>query len=167
MPPTGAIAARSARYPPLIPALFSCALAALTYSNALECGFVFDDHLAIEGNQDVVGSTALSGLLENDFWGKPLVAVDSNKSWRPLSVLSFRLQAQRSRKDAVAHGSVQLDAMRFHAANVALHALVSGGVSLLGAELWPFERWTVALVSGTVFAVHPVHVEVHDVARAI
>ena len=146
---------------PLFPALFSCALAALTYSNALECGFVFDDHLAIEGNQDVVGSTALSGLLGNDFWGKPLVAVDSNKSWRPFAVLSFRLQAQRSRiEEAGTHSDVKLDAMAFHAANVALHALVSGGVALLGAELWGQERWTVALVSGAVFAVHPVHVEV-------
>ena len=100
---------------PAVPgAVLVHALAALTYSNALECGFVFDDHLAIEGNQDVVGSTALSGLLGNDFWGKPLVAVDSNKSWRPFAVLSFRLQAQRSRiEEAGTHSDASLMRWRF------------------------------------------------------
>ncbi len=85
----------------------------LSYFNSLQGLFTFDDHLALEGNRDVrcsiSPSTAESGFLDilldleggplrskfflHDFWGKNLDDIASHRSYRPLTVLSFRLNA--------------------------------------------------------------------------
>eukprot|EP01043_Picozoa_sp_COSAG02_P074150 COSAG02_NODE_14716_length_1243_cov_1.769231_1_plen_75_part_01 len=44
---------------------------------------------AIEENMDLRPQTPLSKLVEHDFWGTPLRSNLSNKSFRPLTVLSF------------------------------------------------------------------------------
>ncbi len=46
---------------------------------------------AIEENMDLRPQTPLSKLMEHDFWGTPLRSNLSNKSFRPLTVLSFRM----------------------------------------------------------------------------
>lgn len=46
---------------------------------------------AIEENMDLRPETPLSRLMEHDFWGVPLRSNMSNKSFRPLTVLSFRI----------------------------------------------------------------------------
>ena len=78
-------------------------LAAGVYFNSLDGHFVHDDLSAITGNHDVTGSgsggsgsgTAGSGttawdFLRNDFWGTALHDPKSHKSYRPLTILTFK-----------------------------------------------------------------------------
>ena len=44
----------------------------LCYLNSLGCGFVFDDVSAIKDNKDLLPSTPISNLFNNDFWGIPM-----------------------------------------------------------------------------------------------
>jgi len=67
---------------------------------ALESECCWYDDMAVPSNLDVVGvdssPTSVWGrglwpLLTNDFWGTPMAHADSHKSWRPITVASFRL----------------------------------------------------------------------------
>ena len=78
----------------------------LLYSNSLDGAFVFDDHVAIVGNRDVVGEPPASArdawaqvaqIFRDDYWGTPLASDASHKSYRPLTVLSFRANALAAR----------------------------------------------------------------------
>lgn len=66
------------------------ATAVLSYVNSLGGEFVHDDIPAIVTNGDVIGSNSLRELFLNDFWGTPMADVNSHKSYRPLTTLSFR-----------------------------------------------------------------------------
>ena len=46
---------------------------------------------AIVKNPDLLPSTPIWNLAANDFWGTPLTHSGSHKSYRPLCVLTFRL----------------------------------------------------------------------------
>jgi hypothetical protein len=146
---------------------FSAAAAAACYLNALENAFVFDDTLAIVNNPDIRPGAPLADLLLHDFWGKALEKEDSHKSYRPLTVLSFRAHTLWTGREAAPR--------YFHAVNVVLHAATAACVAGLGAWLWPRRnadsrhgggathgarpRPRVALLAGLLFAAHPVHVE--------
>ena len=92
-------------------------------------------------------NTPLSSVFKNDFWGLPLSHAESHKSYRPLTVLSFRLNHRL-------HG---LWAPGFHAVNVAAHAgvcvLFFWACLGLGASLAP------SLSASLLFASHPIHTE--------
>ena len=47
-------------------------------------------------NADVQGTSSWKALLLNDYWGRPLDTKSSHKSWRPLSVVSFRYLSSSS-----------------------------------------------------------------------
>ena len=55
--------------------------------------FVFDDLEAIVNNQDV-SSGPVGDLFLHDFWGTNLTSSASHKSYRPLTVLTFRYSIQ-------------------------------------------------------------------------
>lgn len=116
-------------------------------ANSLRNGLVWDDKAAIVLNRDVTGTSP--SLLQNDYWGQPMVAPDSHKSWRPLSVLSFRLNHK-------IHG---LKPMGYHLLNVLLHGASSFFVARLSS------RFTSSWKPGLLFACHPIHTEV--VASAV
>jgi hypothetical protein len=63
----------------------------ICYINSLDGGFVFDDSEAIINNEDLKPETPILNLFYNDFWGTRLTHNGSHKSYRPLTVLSFRL----------------------------------------------------------------------------
>ena len=127
--------------------LFPVCVSLLTFSNSLNGAFVIDDGSAVRTNQDLRSETPLSQLLVRDFWGRPIEAATSVKSYRPLTVLSFRWNFS-------AHG---LDVWGYHAVNVLLHALCTALVHLLArAQLSDELAADVAALS---FAVHPVHCE--------
>ncbi|UYV72594.1 hypothetical protein LAZ67_9003892 [Cordylochernes scorpioides] len=99
---------------------------------------------AILSNPDLLPSTPISALFRNDFWGTPLSHSGSHKSYRPLCVLTFRLN----------YALGGLDPRGYHAANVALHGLVSALFTRLAS------RWAQRpLLAGLLFAAHPVHAE--------
>jgi protein O-mannosyl-transferase len=82
--------------------------------------------------------------------GKSMYDEASHKSYRPLTILSFRL-------DWLLGGHTH-DATLFHTVNVVLHCAVCAATTLLSLSLFPREPWT-ATFGGLLFAVHPVHVE--------
>ena len=129
-------------------------LAVLVYSNSLDGDFVFDDTRAVVQNPDVLGQRPLAAVFAHDFWGKNLADPTSHKTWRPLTTLTFRL----NRQSAGADGSA-ISTWGFHATNVILHAIVSGLVVCMSADMLFGGRWRPALLAGALFAVHPVHVE--------
>lgn len=60
------------------------------YSNSYHGGFVFDDSEAIVNNHDVNLKTPVVKIFSHDFWGTRLTNHASHKSYRPLTILSFR-----------------------------------------------------------------------------
>jgi len=116
------------------------------YWNSLQCGFVFDDISAIRDNRDLRPHVPISNLLENDFWGTPMKKEQSHKSYRPLTVFTFRL-------NYLVH---ELHPLGYHLTNVLLHSSVTllyhhlCGTLLSGAA---------AALAALLFAVHPVHTE--------
>ncbi|XP_030632534.1 protein O-mannosyl-transferase TMTC3 [Chanos chanos] len=121
-------------------------LVAVCYWNSLSCGFVFDDVSAILDNKDLRPSTPLRNLFLNDFWGTPMSEERSHKSYRPLTVLTFRLNFLLS----------ELSAASYHLLNVVLHAAVC--VLFLRFCRLFLDRSS-SLVAALLFAVHPIHTE--------
>ena len=66
------------------------ALAAGVYWNSVDGQFVHDDIVAVVKNEDVRPDTPLVDILRHDFWGQPINSERSHKSYRPLSVATFR-----------------------------------------------------------------------------
>ena len=84
-----------------LPTLFFPSAAGVVFLFAVSCfvnsyqgDFVFDDSEAILSNTDLKPSTPLSDLFVHDFWGSKLDSKTSHKSYRPLTVLTFRWVAQ-------------------------------------------------------------------------
>ena len=92
-----------------------CGIAGVAvFLNSLFGDFIFDDVHAIVRNRDVLGEASMADLWLNDYWGMQLISNDSHKSYRPLTVLTFRLN----------HALHGLSPVGFHAFNVALHGVV-------------------------------------------
>ncbi|CAI6365923.1 unnamed protein product [Macrosiphum euphorbiae] len=126
--------------------LICCSLAIAVYANTLNAGFVYDDNRAIIANEDIRPSTSGTNLWWNDFWGTPMGTGNSHGSYRPITVLTYRLNYRFS----------GLKATSYHVTNVALHGLATGLV-LSVARTVTSQRG--ALLSAALFAVHPVHAD--------
>ncbi len=85
-------------------------------------------------------------LFLNDFWGTPMAQESSHKSYRPLTVLTYRWN----------YALTALEPWTYHAVNVALHAIV---VALFYRFSCGFLNSKAAFAGGVLFATHPVHVE--------
>uniref|UniRef100_A0A8C5WTF6 Protein O-mannosyl-transferase TMTC3 n=1 Tax=Laticauda laticaudata TaxID=8630 RepID=A0A8C5WTF6_LATLA len=119
---------------------------AACYWNSLFCGFVFDDVSAILDNKDLHPSTPINNLFLNDFWGTPMSEERSHKSYRPLTVFTFRLNYLFS----------ELNAISYHFLNVIFHAIVCI-IFLKVCKLFLDNKSS--LVASLLFAVHPIHTE--------
>ncbi|XP_061871977.1 protein O-mannosyl-transferase TMTC3 [Colius striatus] len=119
---------------------------AVCYWNSLFCGFVFDDVSAILDNKDLHPSTPLTNLFQNDFWGTPMSEERSHKSYRPLTVLTFRLNYLFS----------ELNAVSYHFLNLVFHVVVCI-VFLKVCKLFLDNKSSI--VASLLFAVHPIHTE--------
>lgn len=151
-----------------LPSLFFTPAAGVVFVFALACfmnsyqgDFVFDDSEAILSNNDLKPETPLSDLFVHDFWGSKLDSKTSHKSYRPLTVLTFRWNYFLS------GGPYP---MSFHIVNIILHGLVSvlmlavfslvlagyhndrEGRPLFGAP-------KASLACAILFAIHPIHTE--------
>jgi len=65
-------------------------LALVCYSCCLHGDFVHDDLMAIVKNPDVRSESSIVELWTHDFWGQKMSSNLSHKSYRPLTVLTFR-----------------------------------------------------------------------------
>ncbi|XP_075066641.1 protein O-mannosyl-transferase TMTC1 [Mixophyes fleayi] len=123
-------------------------VAGLCFGRSLLGEFVHDDIWAILNNPDSRGETNLSSVFKNDFWGKAMNDNTSHKSYRPLCVLSFRINVYLG----------GLDPFYFHAVNVVFHCTVSSLLCYICSTAVFEDRW-LSLASALLFAVHPVHTE--------
>ncbi|KAG8438464.1 hypothetical protein GDO86_004871, partial [Hymenochirus boettgeri] len=123
-------------------------LATVCFARSILGEFVHDDVWAILNNPDSRGETSLSSIFKNDFWGKPMDDNTSHKSYRPLCVLSFRIN--------VFLGG--LNGVYFHAVNIILHAAVSS-LFMLTCSKTVFEDDRLSLAAALLFSTHPVHTE--------
>lgn len=126
----------------------SCVAAFLLYFNTLDAEFAYDDSRAIKTNPDVLPTTPISQLLWDDFWGTPLTHSGSHKSYRPLTVLSFRLNYMAS----------EFQPRSYHVTNVALHVAATGLFAVLARTLTPHARLA-RTAAPLLFAAHPIHTE--------
>ncbi|XP_067890305.1 protein O-mannosyl-transferase TMTC4 isoform X2 [Heterodontus francisci] len=135
--------------------------ALLCFGISYDGDFVFDDSEAIINNKDLRPETSLSSLWEHDFWGTNLISNTSHKSYRPLTVLTFRLNY------LIAGG---LHPVGFHVVNIALHSVISVMIldvfSVLIGGLAYDEKGRLlnrapkaSFLAAVLFAVHPIHTE--------
>jgi hypothetical protein len=120
-----------------------------TFTNTLSCGFVWDDRVAILNNMDIrTNASGVLDLFEHDFWGAPLRSASSHKSFRPLTVLSFRLN----------YALGGFNPMGYHALNVLLHVATTVLVLNVGRRiLTPYALHRAPVFASLLFAVHPIH----------
>uniref|UniRef100_A0A8C2PFS3 dolichyl-phosphate-mannose--protein mannosyltransferase n=1 Tax=Capra hircus TaxID=9925 RepID=A0A8C2PFS3_CAPHI len=131
------------------------------FARSYDGDFVFDDSEAIVNNKDLRAETPLGDLWHHDFWGSRLSSNTSHKSYRPLTVLTFRMNY---------YLSGGFHPMSFHVVNIALH----GGICVLLVDVFSVlfgglqytskgRRLNLAprssLLAALLFAVHPVHTE--------
>ena len=148
----------------ILPRLLVAIVSVICYANSAWGDFVFDDLEAILNNQDLNPETPISNVFTNDFWGTELSLRTSHKSYRPLTVLTFRWNYW------LAGG---LHPMGFHLVNIALHALVSvvylelcwllldpvhSGIAQRGSN-GKSAKSPYAMLAAVLFAVHPIHSE--------
>ncbi|XP_058478894.1 protein O-mannosyl-transferase TMTC4 isoform X1 [Solea solea] len=136
-------------------------VALLCFISSYDGEFVFDDSEAIVNNKDLKPTTTLSNIWTNDFWGSNLSSNSSHKSYRPLTVLTFRLNY------LLAGG---LHPVGFHVLNIVLHAIISALMIdvfavLIGGLAYDEKGWLMnyapktSLLAAFFFAAHPIHTE--------
>ncbi len=133
---------------PLVWTVTATLLCTVSYYNGLYGELVHDDIFAIRDNSDLRPSTSWTQLWRDDFWGEPMSSPTSHKSYRPITVLTFRL-------NYILH---ELEPFGYHVVNVGLHIVAT---MLLGAVcrcvVWGCVEG--AYLTMCLFAVHPVHTE--------
>ncbi|XP_069493105.1 protein O-mannosyl-transferase TMTC4 [Ambystoma mexicanum] len=136
-------------------------LALLCFARSYDGDFVFDDSEAIINNKDLRGETPLGDLWAHDFWGTKLLSNVSHKSYRPLTVMTFRINY---------YFAGGLHPVGFHVVNIILHSIVSvlmldvfsilfSGLSYRCRSRRTNRAHKSSLLASLLFAVHPVHTE--------
>ncbi|XP_044073262.1 protein O-mannosyl-transferase TMTC4 isoform X3 [Siniperca chuatsi] len=151
-------------------------VALLCFINSYDGEFVFDDSEAIVNNKDLKPTTPLNNIWSNDFWGSNLSSNSSHKSYRPLTVLTFRDSGEkRTHAEKRISGLNYLLAgglhpVGFHVLNIILHAVISALMIdvfaiLIGGLAYDEKGRTLnhapktSLLAALFFAAHPVHTE--------
>lgn len=130
-------------------ALAVTAASFLVYWNSFWGEFVFDDHRAILTNDDLdSGKTSLWGVFVHDFWGGHMSRPESHKSYRPLTVLTYRF---------LNHWPSGLEPFSYHLVNVGLHCAASLLFLLVSQRL--LGRGWSPLYAALLFSVHSIHTE--------
>jgi len=141
-------------FSPRASSLIIAAVSLVCYWNTCYGDFVFDDSEAIINNKDLRPDSSILGLFVHDFWGGTLTANESHKSYRPLTVLTFRLNYWFS---------AGLHPWGFHFVNVVLNAIVSVLSLRVFNEVFGQNSSTrtsrEGFLAGLIFAVHPIHTE--------
>ncbi|MBN3039058.1 MAG: tetratricopeptide repeat protein [Candidatus Omnitrophica bacterium] len=126
----------------------SCLLITLVilavYANALDAGFIWDDRNLIEENVYLKKWFNLPNFFSKEIW-KSFEA--KYYFYRPLLMISFLAD----------YSLWGLDAQGYHLVNVILHILASLALFWLISIL--YKDWLLALFTGLLFGLHPVHTE--------
>jgi tetratricopeptide (TPR) repeat protein len=131
--------------------LMACLVALVAwfaFANGLRGAFCYDDNFAILSNRDVQHQSPLWPLFQHDFWGQVISKPDSHKSYRPLTVLSFRAN----------HYFGEFDPFGYRIVNNALHAATSALLVVVAVRVFAIDSLA-AFLAALMFALHPVHTE--------
>jgi hypothetical protein len=121
--------------------LFSGLLAALVAAPSIRNGFVADDQWVVANRPVLEHPPSVAAVLKEPYWPASFGGV----MWRPAVMTSWAIDYR-----------VSSSAHWFHAINIVWAALAAALFALLACEL---AGPAVGLISGLLFAVHPVHVE--------
>merc|ERR1740139_2061752 len=115
------------------------------------------DEIHTTSNGDVLGNTSIKEVFQNDYWGRNMYLPSSHKSWRPLTILSFRFLNSTNLE-----GIDPVLMQRF--VNVIIHACLAEMVSVLALQLFPTvtnakSGMGIRSLTKLLFAFHPCHVE--------
>ncbi|XP_015604969.1 transmembrane and TPR repeat-containing protein 4 isoform X2 [Cephus cinctus] len=130
-------------------ALTTIVLLSLCFLNSYNGDFVFDDTEAIVNNDDVK-DTLILDIFKHDFWGTKLIHKQSHKSYRPLTILTFRAQYW-------IRG--YLNPHDFHIVNIILHIIVCILTFFVFDILLGSKAHSIAFYAAALFSVHPIHTE--------
>lgn len=123
-------------------------------------GPVLDEmHIVNDENRDAMGTSDLREVFQNDYWGRPMTSSSSHKSWRPLTILSFRwLNYIMGQTDK------QILLQLHRTVNVLTHAAAAECTSRLALAIvscsTPSHALGLKILVKLWFALHPTHVEV-------
>ncbi|XP_033101660.1 protein O-mannosyl-transferase TMTC2-like [Anneissia japonica] len=131
----------------MIDLLICSTVALLVYLNTLDADFAYDDSRAIQKNQDLLPDSPISNIFYDDFWGTPLIHSGSHKSYRPICVLTFRLN----------YFLGGLNPFGYHLGNVLLHCLTTLLFTYTARQF--LNRMFPTIFAGLLFSLHPVHTE--------
>ncbi|XP_068920304.1 protein O-mannosyl-transferase TMTC4 isoform X3 [Petaurus breviceps papuanus] len=131
------------------------------FAHSYDGDFVFDDSEAIVNNKDLRAETPVGDLWHHDFWGSKLSSNTSHKSYRPLTILTFRINY---------YLSGGFHPVSFHIVNILLHCSISVLMLDVFSILFGGLQYTSkgrrlnlapksSLLAALFFAVHPVHTE--------
>jgi hypothetical protein len=112
-------------------------------------------HIMSNDNHDIHGDSTLEQIFSNDYWGRPMQSESSHKSWRPLTVLSFRyLKGLYTSSQLTTHRCI----------NIITHAAAAEVVGILATRLFAQktqrQQLLLQMITKIVFILHPTHVEV-------
>lgn len=116
-------------------------------------------HIQSSENQDVAGTSTLEEVFTNDYWGRNMNSASSHKSWRPITILSFRWLK--------GPGLPLLNVLTMHRmVNVLANAATGECVSLLAVKIFSSNKLSdrhqllLQCLVKLFFCLHPTHVEV-------
>lgn len=144
------------------PSIYLALMSAIAYwdRTALHGAFVYDDAGSINKNVVVNGSVPWREVFTRDFWGTPMANVQSHKSFRPLTTLSFKLNWKLSERLRTL--GTEQHTFGFNVVNIVLHSVVTALVTEAGAYIFCGNSQTdlvAQVVTGALFGLHPVHTE--------
>ncbi|NOZ63771.1 MAG: tetratricopeptide repeat protein [Caldiserica bacterium] len=117
-------------------------LSLVVYVNTVKNGFVYDDNDLILKNPQVK-EASIKEIFSTPFWGEKKYGL-----WRPITVLSFRLNYLMK----------GFSASLFHLSNIILHSLTVLMLYFLFLRLTA-GKYRLSFISALLYAVHPVHTE--------
>ena len=121
----------------------------LPYLSSIQGQLVHDDRFAILENPDIVDNFDIRSVFTNDFWGTPIRSPKSHKSYRPLTVLTFKLN----------HYLHEFSPHGYHILNIIIHFLNSLLLFLISYSYIFSDNFLLSLSSACLFASHPIHTE--------
>ncbi len=121
-------------------------IAILVYIPSFNADFTLDDVLIVEENTYVRSLDKIPDIWTSHYWAGKVDATDKGL-YRPLTLTSYNLQYALSGKNAAA----------FHLVNILLHALLC--IVLMWCVTLLFSDQRLAILSGLLFAIHPIHTE--------
>jgi hypothetical protein len=114
-----------------------------------------ESHIVSRENKDVSGEAPWYHALQNDYWGRPMNSPSSHKSWRPLTIYTFRFLGTNS---LFAHRCFNV---LTHAATAEILAqLFSSPPDHHHDDFSSIFSSSSFIMIKLIFALHPTHVEV-------